>query len=219
VTPAGRENYMTIAEPMTLFTDYLLAAVVFVLAVRLSGHYRHCRRSPVRWWAAGFYASAAAALLGGSYHGFLPHLDAFPAMLLWKATVLSVGMAALCLFAGAVVAALRGAPRRWFLALAWLKFLIYAAWMSRHDDFRFVIYDYAPALLGIFLLSLYAALARRAPAAPWIVAGVIVSFAAAGVQASGFSLHTHFNHNDLYHVVQMGAFWLLYRGGRQLSEA
>jgi len=210
---------MTIAEPMTLLTDYLLAAFVFVLAARLTGHYRRCRRTPVRWWAVGFYASSAAALLGGSYHGFLPHLDALPAMLFWKATVLSVGIAALCLFAGAVTATLSGTPRRWLLVLAWLKFAIYAAWMSRHDDFRFVIYDYAPALLGIFLLSLYAALARRAPASPWIVAGVIVSFAAAGVQASGLSLHVHFNHNDLYHVIQMGAFWLLYRGGRLLSEA
>ncbi len=210
---------MTIAEPMTLLTDYLLAAFVFGLAVRLSGHYLRCRRRSVRWWAAGFYASAAAALLGGSYHGFLPYLGSFPAMLLWKATVLSVGVAALCLFAGTVTATLSGAPRRWLLLLAWLKFAFYAAWMSRHDDFRFVIYDYAPALLGILLLSVHAALARRAQAAPWIVAGVIVSFAAAGVQASGLTLHPHFNHNDLYHVVQMGAFWLLYRGGRQLQDA
>jgi len=210
---------MTIAEPVTLLTDYILAAFVFVLAVRLSGHYRRCCCRPVRWWAAGFYASAAAALLGGSYHGFSPWLDTLAAMLLWKATVLSIGMAALCLFAGAVMATLGGAPRRWLLSLAWLKFALYAAWMSRHDDFRFVIYDYAPALLGIFLLSVYSALTRRAPAAPWIVSGVLVSFAAAGVQASGLALHVHFNHNDLYHVIQMGAFGLLYRGGRLLQEA
>ena len=85
-------------------------------------------------------------------------------MLLWKATVLSVGVAALCLFAGTVTATLSGAPRRWLLLLAWLKFAFYAAWMSRHDDFRFVIYDYAPALLGIRITSYnvcYTKLLRR----------------------------------------------------------
>lgn len=209
---------MRIAEPMTLLTDILLAGLVSYLAVRLSGVYRRTGQSSVRWWIAGFYASAAAALAGGTYHGFLPHLGGLPAVLLWKATVLAVGAAALCLFAGAVVATLSGPPRKWLLALAVLKFLLYAAWMSAHDDFLFVIYDYAPALLGVLLLQVYAALSRREPAAPWIVGGVLVSFAAAGIQAGRVTLHAHFNHNDLYHVVQMGAFWLLYRGGTRLRD-
>jgi hypothetical protein len=50
------------------------------------------------------------------------------------------------------------------------------------------------------------------------VAGVMVSFAAAGVQQSGFALHQHFNHNDLYHVIQMAGVYLLYRGGRLLRS-
>jgi len=91
-------------------------------------------------------------------------------------------------------------------------------WMSVHDDFRFVIYDYAPTLLGVFLLAIHAALARRERFAPWLIGGVIVSFAAAGIQATGLRLHEHFNHNDFYHVVQMGAFWLFYRGGALLRD-
>jgi hypothetical protein len=42
--------------------------------------------------------------------------------------------------------------------------------------------------------------------------------AAALVQRSGFALHRHFNHNDLYHVVQMLGTWLLYRGGSELPK-
>lgn len=209
---------MHIAEPMTLFTDYLLAGLVFCLGLRLQALWRRSGQRSVRCWAVGFHASAAAALAGGTYHGFLPYLEGLPAFLLWKLTVYAVGVAALCLFAGAVFSTLSGAARTWLLALTGLKFLIYAGWMSAHDDFRFVIYDYAPALLGVFLLAVHGALARRERFAPWLVGGVLISFAAAGFQASGLALHRHFNHNDLYHVVQMGAFWLLYRGGILLRD-
>lgn len=209
---------MQIAEPMTLLTDYLLAGLVFFLGARLQIDWRRSGQQAICCWGFGFFASAVAALAGGSYHGFLPYLEGLPAFLLWKFTVLTVGLAALALFSGVVLASLSGAARKWLLGLAVLKFLVYAAWMTVHDDFRFVIYDYAPALLGIFLLSVYAALARRERFAPWIVGGVVVSFAAAGIQASGLKLHQNFNHNDLYHVVQMAAFWLFFRGGRLFRD-
>jgi hypothetical protein len=209
---------MHITEPMTLITDYLLAGLVFFFGLRLLACWRRTGQQSLYWWAIGFHASAAAALAGGTYHGFLPHLMGLPAFLLWKFTVFVVGLAALFLFSGAVLATLSGNPRRWLLILAGVKFLAYSAVMTFHDDFRFVIYDYAPALLGIFLLALHAALARRERFAPWLVGGVIVSFAAAGIQASGLALHEHFNHNDLYHVVQMGAFWMFYRGGLLLRD-
>jgi hypothetical protein len=41
---------------------------------------------------------------------------------------------------------------------------------------------------------------------------------AAAVQASGFALHRHFNHNDLYHVVQIAAMVLFYTGARRLRD-
>ena len=37
------------------------------------------------------------------------------------------------------------------------------------------------------------------------------------VQQSGISLHRHFNHNDLYHVVQIIGLYLLYRGVRLMQ--
>jgi uncharacterized protein DUF6962 len=40
----------------------------------------------------------------------------------------------------------------------------------------------------------------------------VVSVIGGAVQASGFDLHPHFNHNDLYHVIQIAAMVLFYRG-------
>jgi hypothetical protein len=50
------------------------------------------------------------------------------------------------------------------------------------------------------------------------VSGILVSFVASLIQQSGFALHQHFNHNDIFHVIQLLALWLLYRGGRLLDD-
>jgi hypothetical protein len=86
--------------------------------------------------------------LGGTWHGFLQ------SDLLWKATVLSVGVASFAMLAGSAFAVLSGR----------------------------------------------------------------LSVGAALVQASGFALYRHFNHNDLYHVIQIAAMVLLYRGARRLTD-
>jgi hypothetical protein len=46
----------------------------------------------------------------------------------------------------------------------------------------------------------------------------LVSCLAAAVQFNGIALHQHFNHNDLYHVVQMGGMYLFYRGALILKD-
>jgi hypothetical protein len=45
-----------------------------------------------------------------------------------------------------------------------------------------------------------------------------VSLAAAAAQASGLDLHPSFNHNDLYHVVQIAAMALFYCGARRMQD-
>jgi len=50
-----------------------------------------------------------------------------------------------------------------------------------------------------------------------IVIGLLVNLSAAGVQVSGLTLHKHFNHNDLFHVIQVLGMILIYRGGSEIS--
>jgi hypothetical protein len=52
----------------------------------------------------------------------------------------------------------------------------------------------------------------------WLIAGVLVSLVAAIVQARRLAPHRHFNHNDLYHVIQMAALYAFYRGGALLVD-
>ena len=96
-----------------------------------------------------------------------------------------------------------------------MKLVVYMRWMITHNDFLYVIADYGLTLLivGIVMLT------RRGPATPWVIGSIVVSVIGALVQQSGFALHRHFNHNDLYHVIQLVALWLLYRGGTLMNPS
>lgn len=205
---------MSISEPMTAFTDLLIAILSLVFAFRLG---RGANRAQ-RWWCAAFVATAVAAFTGGTYHAI--RFQASPALLfsLWKATVWSIGVTSLALVAGSATALTSPRTARVLVALAGLQFLIYAAWMWTHDAFIFVIADYGLALVCV--TAIHVARYRRAPRCSRLVfASIAVAVLAAAIQASGFSLHQHFNHNDLYHVVQMIALYLLYRAGTLLPDA
>ena len=178
-------------EPVTTLTDYALAAVSAWLGFKLI--------RITRFWAIAFLALAVAALLGGTWHGF------WRGDLLWKATTLSVGLASFGMVVGSALLALTGTPRRLLIGFAALKLLLYTVWMLGHDAFIWVVADTVSALVIVGLLHLWRFNA-------WMLAGVAVSFLAGAAQASGLALHPHFNHNDLYHVVQTGAMFLFYRG-------
>jgi hypothetical protein len=180
-----------ISEPMTVFTDYALAGVSVWLGCKLLGS--------SRFWALAFLALALAALLGGTWHGF------FKSDLLWKATTLSVGVASFGMVVGSSLLTLTGTALRILVVFAAIKLLAYTAWMLGHDDFIWVIADTASALLIVGVLHLWRLNG-------WMLAGVAVSILAGVAQASGLALHEHFNHNDLYHVIQIAAMFLFYNG-------
>ncbi len=66
--------------------------------------------------------------------------------------------------------------------------------------------------------ALYAMARWHAAGMGWLVAGVAVSLVAVLVQVRRVALHRHFNHNDLYHVIQMVALYLFFRGGALLVD-
>jgi hypothetical protein len=210
---------VTISEPSTLVTDYILGTLAGICGVLLLKHNRFVGQTSIRFWALALLATATASYLGGTYHGFGPVLSAPVAAVLWKATTVSMGVASFFLLAASFAASSSGQLRRWLIAAAALKLAFYAAWMFNHDEFRFVIYDYGSTLAILLVLVVSGRLHGVSGHRAYIGSGILVSIAAAGVQQSGIRLHRHFNHNDLMHVVQMGGVWLLYQGGARLRDA
>lgn len=200
-----------------MLTDYAMAAVGGGLGVSLARRGLRQGQAP-RWlWGGAFVAVALAAVLGGTSHGFGPHLGEGSKGALWLATYSLVGLANLLILAGAVRAATRGVLRQGLLALLVLRFTAYLALFGVARDFRYVLYDYALTLACLLVLGLYGR-ARSDPSAPWILAGVLASALGAVAQGGGLALHRHFNHNDLFHVLQTLGLYLYYRGGGVLPD-
>lgn len=205
-----------IAEPMTLLTDYVLTGVTGWLGWRLwTAREAHAAR---RLWSIALGALALAALAGGTHHGFALLLPETALAALWKVTVLGVGIASFGMLYGSATATTAGGVRRLLLVLAGAKLAVYSLWMLRHDDFIFVIADTGTAMAGIATLHLWSLLRFRDGASRWILGAVGISALAAAVQASGYALHPHFNHNDLYHVIQIVAMILYYKGAKLLCD-
>lgn len=60
--------------------------------------------------------------------------------------------------------------------------------------------------------------ARRRSGRRWLVVGFGATAVGLTLLVQKVSFHQHFNHNDLYHVVQMVGLYGVYRGGRRLLD-
>jgi hypothetical protein len=180
-----RESHQML-DPMALITDFALGIFALVFAARI--------RRVHRLWALAFLFTALGAFSGGIYHAFAP-----TDRLLWKATTIAVGIASFYL--------LEGADRR-LVIFAVVKLVVYIGWMITHEAFVWVIVDYGISLLLIAIVCI----ARRDPATRWILGTIATSIAGGIVQYGGWSIDpTWFDFNDLYHVIQTAALWMLYR--------
>lgn len=205
-----------ISEPTTMITDFALGAVSAVLGWRL---YRDAREERARkCWGLAFGALAVSAVLGGSHHGFAALMSEAVLTISWKVTVFAIGVFGFGMVAGSVLATTRGAVRAGLLVIAGAQLVVYAAWMLTHDAYAYVVLDTAIATATLLLLHGWSAVSRRDEASCWALAGIAVSALAAVVQYHHVALHEHFNHNDLYHVIQIAAMALFFRGGRLLRD-
>lgn len=208
---------MGVYEPATLITDYLLGAVTTVLALGLWNHGASSGNVSVRLWGCALLAMAVSAFAGGTYHGFGPYLSDRQQRLLWSTTVRVVGSSSFFLVCGIAVAQLDGTPRVVAIGIAFVKLVWYLAWIRRREAFRYVIVDHATALLVVLLFQVWA-WRQGAGSAPWLVSAIVVSFVGGAVQGLRLSPYRLFNHNDVFHVVQILATWLLYEGGIRLRD-
>jgi hypothetical protein len=209
---------MPFSEPTTMATDYVLALLCCYFAWRLWRVGKKTAQTSVCYWAAGFTCFALASLAGGTFHGFSTLFSEAALQSLWKLTAYAIGLASFFLLTGTLSACIATSVRRVAMLIPYVQLIVYVLWMATHDDFRYVIYDYAVTNLGILALQVHAGISRRAVSAPWLIGGVLVSFLAAAVQFNEIALHQHFNHNDLYHVIQMGGMYLFYRGALILED-
>jgi hypothetical protein len=206
-------------EPATLVTDYLLGAFTAVLAWRLFAAARDRRSVPQWWWGVAFAATAVAGVAGGTVHGFRESLHPGANAALWLITLEGLVVAAFSVIRGTLAGSRLSSGTVFALSLAAAAaYAAYGVWLAWNPRFVFAIAAYGVALVVLVGFKVSAWRTERA-AGRWMIAGVLVSVVAALVQQSGWAIHRHFNHNDLYHVIQAFGVWLLYRGAAARDAA
>jgi Family of unknown function (DUF6962) len=135
-------------------------------------------------FATFFAATSVAALAGGTVHGFLVDRHARARIVLWRLTLLGLGLVA---WAAWTIGARLLLPQHTALLIqiaAGVLALAYAVYMVSVDDrFGVTVAHYLPA--AVFLLLAFSLLlVRNRASAPLLagVAGMVLTFAAAFVQ-------------------------------------
>jgi hypothetical protein len=206
---------MLVTEPDVTFTDYGLAleCAVFTYLLYRRGH----PDQPLRAWFAVFFgAVGAAALAGGTVHGFFLDERTTGYTILWRATLIAIGASALAGWAIGARLLFPAGVARVVSIVAATEFAAYSlAVLFINQTFRLAVMNYMPAAL--FLAIALGVVHARLRARPALIglAGLGLTFAAAGVQQGGLALHPiYFNHNALYHVIQAVALFMIFAAAR-----
>jgi hypothetical protein len=195
-------------ERTTAVTDLVLALVAMAAVIALG---RRAAPSLARHvWQAALAAAAAGAALGAMAHGLA--LPTRTRELLWQPLFLLLGVT-VSLFVVGAVASWRGAATagRVLPPMLVLAVIFYFATRLTGGDFLvFVLYQAGTVL---FAMAVYLRLgARGVPGAGLVAAGLALTLVAGAVQAIDdleVRLVWPFDHNGLYHLVQLLGLALL----------
>jgi hypothetical protein len=196
-------------EPMTVLTDVLLAAAAVFGGVKIYS----VSSAPVHFYfALSFFLIALGALAGATIHAIrhIPLVSWVP--LLWRITGIAVGTSVTAMLAATFYHLL---PADYADLLRWTVLglsIIYAAWIWRDYRFQNVIVFYSICMAFVLGAMALSYVSTGSPGAKLIAVGILISFGAAAIQRSGFKLARHFNHNDIYHVIQLIGLYFFYKG-------
>jgi hypothetical protein len=204
---------------MTVLTNVILAFLALAFAARV-GYAAVADGNRAMFALAGaFMATAIAALFGAVAHGVDPVTEPGVRKRFWRLALLATGVvAAAIVVCVAYFAARRGPVRDAILILAALKLLVYWTAVTIRPEFRFAAVDNAVALAALLAAVAYIDSRYSMRAAPWFVGAIAVSVAGGVIQAKRVGFHRHFNHNDVFHVVQMIALYLFFKAGMLLVD-
>lgn len=194
-------------------TDYLLTAECIALSVFLTR--QNAANLPARHaLIAFFYSLAAATAFGGAVHGFFS-ADGAVHDLLWLLTMVALGCVACSGWTLFAYGTFASPTARIIVVTAAVGLAVYVSVVVFvNQDFAVAIATYLPASFAVAAMFLTRALRSRTAPAWHGLAGMLLTFLAAGIQQAGVDLHPrYFNHNALYHLVQAIGLVLIYRGG------
>lgn len=194
-------------EPDVTLTDYALFVLCTICSWRII---RTSVSSGLRWEIVAFFLSiGAAALAGGTVHGFFLDESMWGYKILWRVTLVAIGLTAIVCFRLCWKVGRRDIPRivTALLVIYWIAFAILVIWFRQ--DFWLAIVSYAPAIACLGTVGVWRWVKQSDAVGKLLFVAVLLSCASAVVQLYRLSIHpVYFNHNASYHLIQaIGLYW------------
>ncbi len=206
-------------EQTTAITDLILAVLSFGCALSV-----HRRRMADPWkatlWVWAFGLLSLASALGAAAHGFT--LSPAVHRLLWLPLNMALGLVIALFVVGAIydLWGLRVARRLLPILIAVGLVFFALAQIITGTFLVFLIYE-AVALFLALIIYVQSAKTRGHPGAKLMVAGVLITIIAAAFQANRsieLTLIWTFDHNGVFHLIQMSGLVALVAGLRAALE-
>ena len=201
-------------SPTTAITNYMMGCIGLYLGwqtLQIQGSLFHIL------WACSFFSLSLGAFLGGSHYVFGPRLPNYITKVIWMLTLIFVGTTGLFLAGSAATFYINETGKFGLMLGSAILVIKYVLGLNKNDTFHHAIKFYVTLIILALIGFIPAFFSLGYTGALQIVIGLLVNLSAAGVQASGLTLHKHFNHNDLFHVIQILGMILIYRGGSEIS--
>ena len=209
------KTHPIIYEPTTAITDF----IIFFMGCYFSWVMMHISGSMFhKIWAISFITLSLSALLGGISHGFGPMLSKIAKMIIWRLTLLFIGLTALVLLFSVLMIITNGEINIRILPLFVILFGYYNYKVYKNDSFSVAVKFYLPCIIISLACFLYVFIHKGYVGALFISVGILVTIFASLIQLSKIVLHEHFNHNDLFHIVQMIGMYLMFEGGQEIPK-
>ena len=206
-----------IYEPMTVFTD-LLIVFFGIWFGRVIQMWFTVRFMEVHFHFSNyFFLVAFTALFGAIFHAIYPEYETFRNFL-WKLTMLGMALSIFAMIMGTLYYSV---PFDMVQRIKWLVaaiIFICIIWFYFDDDLMNAVKLYVPSVILIMVLMIYGWLVKGDSGGAWILGGFFVTLVGASFTVTKIGFHQHFNHNDIFHIIQIGGMALIYRGVMLLSN-
>lgn len=196
-----------IAEINVAITDYTLALQAFIIII-----YINKQPSKHLIWLSLFISILVASLLGGTVHGFFRNELSYYHQTLWKLTLLSVSCMTFCMWHVNNIFIENSAIKKTISIFTIFQFIINnMVIIFFSSDFSLVALNYLPAITALFIVFIKEYISQKNRIFIAGITSIFLTFIGFFVQFKKISLSYYFNHNTIYHIIQLVAIYLLFK--------
>lgn len=203
----------TIFEPMTAFTDFLLAGICFFFYLKNT----QFANSVVKDWGRFFFFMFVSTFLGGVSHACFQDHAENSYKVVWLFMQIFSGLSLVfaqratikMLLSAAVINTTTFQKLELFFRI---QFLVFGLAVITIHNFTVVVFNSTFGFLTILGIQLFLALKFKDSSADWIAKGILVSFFTAFVFIAKISISVWFNFKDIAHVIMVFSVYLIHNG-------